>query len=218
MLVINFKTYHESTGANALLLAKLIDQAALNAPTEVLIAVQALDLESCVRAVKNVKVIAQTVDAVGYGAHTGHILPEEIKSRGIVGTLINHSEYPKADADLGASIALAQAVFQHYTIVCSPSYQKTVEIERQWDPDKIAFEPPELIGGDISVSSAQPDIIKKVVEISPQRQILVGAGVKTLEDVKVSLDLGAIGVLVASGVVKAADPAAVVKEFLKAWK
>lgn len=218
MLIINFKTYHESTGANALRLAKIIDKASIKAPVPVLVAVQALDLEKVSKAMKHVKVIAQHVDGVGYGAHTGHLSPEEVKNHGGVGTLINHSESPVPFELLGKTIDLAQSIFPEYTIVCSPSYDMTVVIDRDFDPHKIAYEPPELIGGNISVASAKPEIIKKVVNISTERQILVGAGIKTVEDIKISLQLGAIGVLVASGVVRAADPGKVVKEFLKAWK
>lgn len=218
MLIINFKTYHESTGAEAIKLAKIIDEAAADAPTDVLIAVQALDLEAVAKVVKNVKVIAQHVDASGYGANTGKILPEEMKMRGAVGTLINHSEDPVDFEKNSKVIDFAQAIFPDYTIVCTPSYEQAVTLENKYDPHKIAFEPSELIGGDISVSTEQPDIIKKVVDISHERQILVGAGVKTLKDIQVSLELGAIGILVASGVVKAEDPGAVVREFLTAWK
>lgn len=218
MLIINFKTYHESTGSNAVQLAKIIDKAAAHAPVSVLIAVQALDLALIAKSVKNVKVIAQHCDGVGYGAHTGHLLPEEVKAHGGVGTLINHSESPVPMSLLGKSIDLAQSVFPEYTIVCSPSYDKTIELDRNFDPHKIAYEPPELIGGDISVSTAKPEIIKKVVGISTERQILVGAGIKTVEDIRISLKLGAIGVLVASGVVRAEDPGKVVKEFLLAWE
>lgn len=218
MLIINFKAYHESTGANALALAQVIDLAAANAPVDVLIAVPLLDLEVIAKSVKNVKVIAQHVDGVGYGAHTGRVLPEEVKSRGAVGTLINHSEYPVPPEKLGALIDLAQVHFPEYTIVCTPSYESTMELDRNFDPKKIAYEPPELIGGDISVATAKPEIIKQVVGISHERQILVGAGIKTLEDIKISLQLGAVGVLVASGVVKDKDPGSVVRQFLSAWK
>lgn len=218
MLIINFKTYHESTGENAVELAQIIDKASENAPTEVLIAVQALDIEKVAKSVKHVKVLSQHIDGVGYGAHTGHIIPQEVKSRGAVGTLLNHSENPLPGDVLGETIDIAQAHFPDYTIVCTPSFEETERIDRNFDPKKIAFEPPELIGGDISVATAQPEIIEKVVGISPERQILVGAGVKTVEDIKISLDLGAIGVLVASGVVKNEDPAAVVRSFLSAWE
>lgn len=218
MLIVNFKTYHESTGQQALDLAEKIDEAAKDAPVDVLLAVPVLDLEKVAKSVKNVKVISQHMDGVGYGAHTGHLLPEELKNRGAVGTLLNHSERPIKPDVLGATIDLAQAHFPDYTIVCSPSYEHASEIERTYDPHKIAFEPPALIGGDISVSTAQPEIIEKVVGISPERQILVGAGVKTVEDISISLELGAVGILVASGVVKAENPGQVLKDFLSAWK
>ena len=218
MLIINFKNYQESTGSNAIALARVIDEAAANAPVDVLIAVPILDLEAIAKSVKHVKVIAQHVDGVGYGAHTGHILPEEVKKRGAVGTLINHSEHPVPRDQLGKLIDLAQVHFPQYTIVCTPSYESTVDLDNNFDPKKIAYEPPELIGGDISVCSAKPDIIRQVVGISHERQILVGAGIKTLEDIQVSLQLGAIGVLVASGVVKDQDPGAIVRQFLSAWK
>lgn len=217
MLIVNFKTYHESSGSNALKLAKIIDKVAKNSPVDVLLAVQAFDIERIAKAMKHCKVIAQHVDGVGYGAHTGHILAEEVKKRGAVGTLINHSENRVKALELGKVIDMAQAHFPEYTIVCSPSYEATVELNRNFDPHKIAYEPPELIGGDISVSTAKPEIIKKVVNISADRQILVGAGIKTVEDIRISLKLGAIGVLVASGVVKAEDPGAVVRSFLSAW-
>jgi len=218
MLVINFKTYQESTGGDALELAQKIDAAAENAPVDVLLAVQALDLEHIANTVKHTKVIAQHVDGVAYGAHTGHVLPVQVKHRGGIGTLVNHSERPVDQEHIGKTIDLAHTYFPDYTIVCTPSYEATVELDRKFDPSKIAYEPPALIGGDISVATAEPEIIKKVVDISDERQILVGAGIKTLEDIRISLELGAIGVLVASGVVKADDPAAVVREFLTAWQ
>lgn len=218
MLVINFKTYHESTGASALKLAMAIDGAANDAPVDVLIAVPALDLSEIAKSVKHVKVIAQHLDGVGYGAHTGHILAEEVKKRGAVGTLLNHSEYPIPREKIAQAIDMAQVHFPGYTIVCTPSYESTVDLDKNFDPHKIAYEPPELIGGDISVSTAKPEIIEQVVGVSKDRQILVGAGIKTVDDIRISLELGAIGVLVASGVVRAENPAEVVREFLKAWK
>ena len=45
--------------------------------------------------------------------------------------------------------------------------------------------------------------------------VLCGAGVKTGEDVRTALDLGARGVLLASGVVKAKDPEAVLRDLIK---
>ncbi|MCD6502806.1 MAG: triose-phosphate isomerase, partial [Euryarchaeota archaeon] len=82
------------------------------------------------------------------------------------------------------------------------------------EPTFIAIEPPELIGGDVSVTSAKPEIITRVVEgvsrINKNVRILTGAGIKHKEDVKKAVDLGTDGVLLASGYIKAKDP----KKFL----
>ncbi|MFH1229459.1 MAG: triose-phosphate isomerase, partial [Candidatus Aenigmatarchaeota archaeon] len=84
------------------------------------------------------------------------------------------------------------------------------------------IEPPELIGGDISVSTAQPEIIKTAVNcvksVSPNTKVLCGAGVKTSEDVRKSIELGASGVLLASGVAKAPDIKKAMEELINGMK
>ena len=85
-------------------------------------------------------------------------------------------------------------------------------------PTYIAVEPPELIGGDISVTSADPtivsDSVKVVKEINPNVRVLCGAGVKTGKDVATAIELGAEGVLLASGVTKAQDAEAVLADLV----
>lgn len=87
-------------------------------------------------------------------------------------------------------------------------------------PDIISIEPPELIGTGIAVSKAQPQVITGTIElarkIDPHAIILCGAGISYPEDVSVSLKLGANGVLVASGIVKAKDPYRILRAFADA--
>jgi len=73
-------------------------------------------------------------------------------------------------------------------------------------PNFVAYEPTELIGGESSVSQAQPEMINNVVRLLPKHQVVVGAGIHSAEDVKIALKLGAKGVLVSSDVVTADDP------------
>ena len=78
------------------------------------------------------------------------------------------------------------------------------------EPNYVAVEPPELIGGEISVTTADPDIVSgtaaAIREISEEVGILCGAGVKNGEDVATAINLGTSGVLLASGVTKVDDP------------
>ena len=89
----------------------------------------------------------------------------------------------------------------------------------KFEPTAIAYEPPELIGGDISVSSAKPEIVKEfcdIVKNGSKSLPLIGAGIKTSEDVKKSVELGSEGILVASGVMKAEDTKEVISELAEA--
>jgi triosephosphate isomerase len=87
-------------------------------------------------------------------------------------------------------------------------------------PDVISLEPPELIGTGIPVSKAKPEIVtetvNKVKRIDPEAVLLCGAGITKGEDVTAALKLGTMGVLVASGIVKAKDPFKVIMEFAEA--
>lgn len=80
----------------------------------------------------------------------------------------------------------------------------------------IAVEPPELIGGDISVTTADPAVVSDTVDavhsVDAGISVLCGAGVKNGRDVAAAIRLGADGVLLASGVVKAGDPAQVLRD------
>ena len=85
-------------------------------------------------------------------------------------------------------------------------------------PTFIAVEPPELIGGEISVTTADPAIVSETVDavrgINPNVRVLCGAGVKDGNDVRTAVQLGAHGVLLASGVTKAEDIDAVLGDLV----
>ena len=98
------------------------------------------------------------------------------------------------------------------SIVCVKSLIEAKKVAKL-KPDYIAYEPPSLIGGKISVSTAKPDVIKKVVK-AMKIPILVGAGIHCNEDVKKSYELGAKGILVSSAIVKAKDPEKILKELI----
>ena len=177
------------------------------------VAVQATDIARIAAAI-DMPIFAQHIDPVGFGSYTGHVLPEAARAAGAFGTLLNHSERRIVkDGDfelLKASIARAKEVGL-YTVVCAETPEEGGEIAK-FGPDLVAVEPPELIGGDISVSTSQPEVVRGAVELIGSDRTLVGAGVKNAEDVRISIELGASGVLLASGVTKADDPESVLRD------
>ncbi|MBE5728578.1 triose-phosphate isomerase [Candidatus Parvarchaeota archaeon] len=161
-----------------------------------------------------VKTIAQGVDEVDPGAFTAHITWFELKQSGVAGTLLNHSE-KRYTYSKGGEIAydkLQQAIEKCKaagleTYVCVENLEEARKVAAM-EPTAVAYEPPELIGGNISVTSAHPDIVKEFSDLIKKNSSslpLIGAGVKRAEDAKKSVELGAEGVLVASGIVLAND-------------
>jgi len=69
-------------------------------------------------------------------------------------------------------------------------------------PNYLIIEPPELVGGKISVSKAKPDLIEKISK-ELKTKFIVGAGIHTKEDVKVAMKLGASGIAISSAITKA---------------
>lgn len=197
MIVVNFKAYSEAQGEKAKKIAEKCQKASRETGEEVIVCPSAHDT----RILGNeIKIFSQHVDPVKPGSHTGSMTAEGVKDAGASGTLLNHSENRMEKEEIKASIELCRENGLT-TIVCAQSPDECAHLS-QLEPDYIAFEPPELIGGDTSVSEAKPAVIEKAVS-SSSTPLLVGAGIKTREDVEKSIEHGAKGVLVASGVVKA---------------
>jgi triosephosphate isomerase len=215
MIITNFKTYESATGEAAMGLAKVHQEIAKETGADIQVVVQAMDLAKISQEL-DIPVLAQHIDPVGFGSHTGHILPESVQKAGAAGTLLNHSERRLEREVLKASIQRAKEVGLK-AIVCAQDPEEGASF-LEFDPDYIAVEPPELIGGEISVSTAQPDIIENAAKLIGSEKLLVGAGVKNGEDVRIAIELGAKGVLLASGVTKASDPKAVLLDLASGLK
>jgi triosephosphate isomerase len=214
MLIVNFKTYESAIGQKALELAKIHDKVAKDTGKAIIVAVQPSDVYRISQEV-SIPVYAQHADNVGFGSNTGWILPEALKEAGATGTLLNHSEHRFEDINkLEQTVKRVQEVGLH-AVVCAEHDDEGAEVDKVCKPEFIAIDPPELIGGDISVSTAQPELIKNSIEKIGDN-VLVGAGVKTAEDIKIAMEFGAKGVLLASGITKAEDPEAVLRELVSA--
>jgi len=203
VIIVNFKTYAQSTGENAVKLAKICERVAKESRREIVAAVQAADIYRVSKAV-SIPVFAEHADECEQGQNTGFVTMESVKEAGAVGLLVNHSEHRIAKESIKAIIEKAKRL-GITTVVCAKDPKEAKELDKL-NPDFIAVEPPELIGGDISVSTAKPEVIEESVGVVRGKRVIVGAGVKTKKDVEVAAKFGSIGILVASGVVKAKEP------------
>jgi triosephosphate isomerase len=188
ILLINFKTYEEGTGDRGLKMAKIIEKVAMETKANIAIAVQIAEIQRIASEI-SIPVYSQHMDGIHYGSNTGWILPETIKNAGAAGTILNHSEHQMKPDALREAVERAKEV-RLKTVVCANTPEMAKQVTK-FSPDYIAVEPPELIGGTVSISKAKPEVITNSLKSVGSIPLLVGAGVKNKEDVKKAIQLGA---------------------------
>jgi len=215
LILVNLKCYKESIGAGA----QRIARAARDVTDETGVTICLAPMYPDIHPIEHhfgLPVFAQHIDPIEPGAHTGRIPLLSVKSSGAIGSLVNHSEYRLNIAEIEKNITALKAE-RMISCVCSNNVATTAALAAL-GPDYVAIEPPELIGGTISVSEANPDIITGSVEvvkrINPDVKLLTGAGIHSGKCVKTAVDLGTDGVLLASSVVKAEEPAKVLRDLV----
>lgn len=204
IVILNYKTYLESSGENALELARALKSASEESGITMVAAPQAADIYRIQDQI-SLPIFAQHIDPITPGGHTGSNLIETLIEAGISGSLINHSENRMKLADIDEVIQLCKQN-DIESCVCTNNIATSKAIAT-FSPDAVAVEPPELIGTGIPVSQAQPEVVedsvKGVKSINKKIKVLCGAGISTGDDMKAAMDLGADGVLLASSIVKA---------------
>ncbi len=217
-VIFNLKTYSESFQRNALTLLQAVEAASATTEHQLVVCPSVLDAGWVASERRKSKplLFAQHAEAIGFGAFTGSVPLSGLKQLGFEGTLLNHSEKKLPHAQVKKTVEAARELGLK-TVVCADSIEEAKKVAA-FVPWAVAIEPPELIGSGVSVSSAQPDLVKNGVEAirSVNRNVLplVGAGVSTRNDFQLSLKLGAEGVLLASAFAKSKNPAKWLDEFL----
>lgn len=207
MIFINFKSYGEGDSFQVVRLVKMIVECREETGVQIIPVVK----------IKNAKESIDASNSEIWVQHTDS--PEATHATGIRGTFLNHSDSKIGSLDklinlIGKckDIGLKNMVFS-----ANLEELKKVIILK---PDFAAYEPPELIASPTtSVAQAKPEIISEAAEIAREAGIplIVGAGVKDMEDVKKAIELGAVGVAVSSAVVLAENPKKVVLDLAKGF-
>ncbi len=110
MIFVNFKTYSQGTGEEALHLVKILEEVAGEKQIKIIPVVQASDVRE-ISTNTTLEVWVQSINSVEFGAHTGAILPEAVFEDGAIGTFLNHSENKVTNFhDLEASVKRAKDV------------------------------------------------------------------------------------------------------------
>lgn len=219
MIFVNYKTYEEGSGQKALSLTKILEEVAHVSQVKIIPVVQVLDAETIVNSTA-LETWIQHIDPVSYGPHTGWTLPEEAARIGVSGVFLNHSEHKFDSFDNLYNAVEKSAAANLKTLVFAANLEELKKVA-ELAPTFVAYEPPELVGSTtVSVVSAKPEIISEAAEIARSLglPLVVGAGVHSQDDIRKSLELGAVGVAVATDVVKAESPRTELTDLTEGFK
>lgn len=216
MFIINCKNYEETSGEQILKLVKISEK--ISKKIGVTIAVAPGQHQIALLSKSKIPIFAQHLDNAKVGSTTGFLIPEIVKKSNIKGSLINHSEHRISEKDISEIIGRLKAL-NLISVLCVKDVHEAKKFAKL-GPNYIAIEPPELIGSGKAVSKETPELIvdaaKAVREQNKKTKLLCGAGIVSADDVKKALELGSVGILVASGIVKSKNWEKIILEFAKA--
>ena len=204
-------------GDQILDLARIADEAAAKYDVRVIYTTPYADIRRVAENVKNLKVFAPHMDDIPVGRGLACVLGESLKAAGAVGVMLNHAERPLPSSTLVRTLNRARELGL-MSIVCADSMDETRAVA-QMHPDLMITEPTELIGtGQAADLSYVKTSVDAITAIDPNIGILVGGGISNGNDVYNTIMAGADATGSSSGIVKAADPGAMVHEMLAALR
>jgi len=237
MIWVNFKLYKETFGDGALRLAEACRWVSGKTKVPIIPIVSPFDLWRIKKEIGG-KVWLQHLDIYFEGPRTGWQSPLAAVALAADGVIINHAEHRLPPAQIRQLLAfcrrkswqqhwqqevgnkLARRLAKLKIMVCFGTKGQARHWVRRLDPrpDWLAYEPRQLIGGQIAVTVAQAATIKFFRQLLPQDKLVAGAGIKTAKDVRQARELGLRGVIVSSAVVAAKQPKKALLELAKGWQ
>ena len=219
MIFVNFKTYERGSGKSALELVSVLEDVAHESGVRIIPVVQASDVKEVVLSTK-LEVWTQHIDAVEFGAHTGSILAEAVFEDGATGTFLNHSEHRFDNFDDLKKAHERSKEVGLKTLIFAANLDELKHI-LELAPNYASYEPPELVGSKTtSVAKEKPEGISQAVTLARAKGIplIVGAGIKSMEDVQKSVELGAAGIAVASSIVVSENPRQEIMKLIEGFR
>jgi triosephosphate isomerase len=222
--VINTKNYSEIEDGKILDLARICERISESFANrvQIILAAPAFSIQILRERFQSLPIFVQHVDSSEMGSTTGFLVPEMAKSFGAGGAILNHSEHRLPADQIRRSVDRAKVAGLEVILCARDSGE--VKKYSTIGADYLAVEPPELIGSGNAISKASPELITdsrraldsqaNIVNMKPK--LLCGAGIVTSSDISRAIELGAEGILVASGVVKSKDWEKTIVEFSNA--
>lgn len=215
MILINFKLYPETFGNKGVNLGKIIKKVADESGERIIIAASALDSFRLHEAT-GAEIWLQNIDEFYEGRGTGWISFKQAQELGINGSLLNHSEHKISQGKVKKILKNKPDSFE--IALCVSSLGQISKWAAKSRADYLMYEPPSLIASpDKSVATDQSASIKNALLASPKIPLIVGAGIKNKEDIKICSKLGVNSIALSSAFVHSSDPEAFLKQLISGF-
>ncbi len=199
--------------------AKAADAAAEKYDIDVLFITTPIEIRRVVENTKHLIVLAPYMDTLRPGRGMADILPEALRAAGAEGVVVNHCEKPMSIPAIKQTIERAHEL-DMLVFACADTIAEAKAIA-QLHPDIINPEPSELIGGTdggVSSMSFVRESIEAIKSIYPDILVEQAAGITNGKQVYDFIMAGSEAAGAASGIVKAADPIAMIDEMIAATR
>jgi triosephosphate isomerase len=206
-------------GDKVLEYALAADAAAEKYDIDVLFITPAVDIRMVCQNTKRLIVLAPYMDTLRPGRGMADILPEGLQAAGAKGVVVNHCEKPMSLPAIKATIDRAREL-DFLVFACADTIAEAKAIA-QLHPDIINPEPTELIGGSgggVSDMGYVQDSIRAIKAIYPDILVEQAAGITNGRQVYDFIMAGSEAAGAASGIMKAADPIAMIDEMIAATR
>ncbi len=206
-------------GDTVLAYAKAADAAAKKYDIDVLFITPAVEIRRVAENTERLIVLAPYMDTLRPGRGMADILPEALRDAGAEGVVVNHCEKPMSIPQIKATIDRAREL-DMLVFACADTIAEAKAIA-QLHPDIINPEPSELIGGTgggVSDMGFVKESIRVIKEIYPDILVEQAAGITNGQQVYDFIMAGSEAAGAASGIMKAADPIAMIDEMIAATR
>lgn len=197
--------------------AKAADAAAMEYDVDVLFVAPYTEIRRVRENTDRLIVLAPHMDAIMPGRGIADVLPEALKAAGAQGVVLNHSEKPVTLNELRKTIDRANEL-DLLTFVCVDTVTEARAIA-QLHPDILNPEPTELIGsGTVSDMGYVKEVIRAVKSIDPSILVEQAAGITNAQQVYDFIMAGSEAAGSASGILKSANPHALLNDMVRSVK
>jgi len=213
MIFLALKTYRQTTGAEAIKILSSVKKISEEYKVPIIAVAQPVDIYR-IKKELDIEVWAQHVDPIDPGKNTGWISPYSVKNVGATGTLINHSEHKISD-DLVNKTNQKAKNYGLKTLVIGHTAEEVINYD-SLDCDLLGYEKEDLIASPVSMIDQQEESIKEVLK-KIRKPLIIGAGINDGEDVRKSVAVGAVGVILATAFVSAPNPEEKLRELAEGF-